>query len=176
MKWPISRVPQSERFSEYEVEVTRRDTAKTWIGSYGGTPVLDPEGHLFLAVLTLPDVTERKRIQAALVESGAKFRQLADTIPQLAWMAKAADSCRCTAAAPFAVTPYERPMRTSAPMFLASLRATVTRRVTESKSARAHCADCRVTMGTYPTSKPLGGATSRPGSRFTSAPSFGGAM
>ncbi len=87
--WPISRVLQGERFSDYEVEVRRRDTGNTWIGSYGGMPVLDSDGKLFLAVLTLRDVTEQKRTQAALAESEAKFRQLADTIPQLAWMAKA---------------------------------------------------------------------------------------
>ena len=87
--WPISRVLRGERFSGFEVQVHRRDTGQTWIGSYGGTPVWDGDGKLVLAVLTLRDVTEQKRTQAALAESEAKFRQLADTIPQLAWMARA---------------------------------------------------------------------------------------
>ena len=87
-EWPISRVLRGERFSGYEVDVYRRDTGKRWIGSYGGTPVQDDSCNVFLAVLTLRDVTEQKRAESAVVESEAKFRQLAETIPQLAWMAK----------------------------------------------------------------------------------------
>lgn len=37
---------------------------------------------------TFLDITERKEHDSALRESEARFRQLADTIPQLAWMAK----------------------------------------------------------------------------------------
>ena len=38
------------------------------------------------------DVTEQKAAEAAAAQGEAKFRQLAETIPQLAWMAKA-DGC-----------------------------------------------------------------------------------
>ena len=86
--WPLSRVLRGERFAGYEVLIRRRDSGRMRVGSYGGTPVLDSSGQLMLAVLTLHDVTERKRAEAALVESEGRFRQLAETIPQLAWMAK----------------------------------------------------------------------------------------
>ena len=86
--WPMSRVLRGERFSGYEVEVHRRDTGKTWVGSYGGTSVRDGDGRVTLAVLTLRDITEQRRAEAAVVESEAKFRHLAETIPQLAWMAR----------------------------------------------------------------------------------------
>jgi PAS domain S-box-containing protein len=36
----------------------------------------------------LRDITERKRAEQALIESEAKFRQLANSIPQLAWIAR----------------------------------------------------------------------------------------
>ncbi|MDQ3439854.1 MAG: ATP-binding protein [Planctomycetota bacterium] len=85
--WPISRVLKGERFSAYEVQVHRRDTGKTWIGTYGGTPVLDPSGQVTIAVLTVRDITDQKRAEGALAESEERFRQLAETIPQLAWMA-----------------------------------------------------------------------------------------
>ncbi|MDQ3032495.1 MAG: PAS domain S-box protein [Myxococcota bacterium] len=86
-EWPISRVLRGERFAGYEVRVRRRDTARSFVGSYGGTPVIGGDGRLALAVLTLRDVTERHRAAAALAESEAKFRQLAETMPQLAWTA-----------------------------------------------------------------------------------------
>ena len=86
--WPISRALRGERFSGYEVQVRRRDTGRTWLGSYGGTAVRDAGGRVTLAVLTLRDITEQRRAEAAVAESEARFRQLAETIPQLAWMAR----------------------------------------------------------------------------------------
>jgi PAS domain S-box-containing protein len=87
-EWPLSRVLRGERFVGYDVRVRRCDTGRSWIGSYGGTPVFDASGRLELAVLTLRDVTERERATAAIAEREARFRQLADTMPQLAWIAR----------------------------------------------------------------------------------------
>ena len=87
--WPMSKTLRGERFSGYEVEVRRRDTGKTWTGSYGGTSVCGADGRVTIAVLTVRDTTEQRRAEAAVVESEAKFRHLAESIPQLAWMARA---------------------------------------------------------------------------------------
>ncbi len=51
-------------------------------------PIRDGDHAPVGAVLVFRDVTERKRIEDSLRESEAQFRQLAETIPQLAWMAQ----------------------------------------------------------------------------------------
>ncbi|MDQ6611199.1 MAG: PAS domain-containing protein, partial [Gemmatimonadota bacterium] len=52
-------------------------------------PYLTPEGTLDGVVVTFIDVTEARLQIEATVESEQRFRQLAETIPQLAWMARA---------------------------------------------------------------------------------------
>ena len=88
-EWPLPRAVRGERFTGYEVQVHQRDTGRTWTGSYGGTAVRDAAGAVRLAVLTVRDITEQRRAEAAVAENEARFRQLAETIPQLAWMANA---------------------------------------------------------------------------------------
>jgi PAS domain S-box-containing protein len=68
-RWPIGRVLRGETFSAYEVRVRRRDTGKTWIGSYGGILVRDRAGQPLRAVVTLRDVTERQEAERALQDA-----------------------------------------------------------------------------------------------------------
>ena len=56
-EWPIGRALRGETFERYDVRVVRTDTDRSWIGSYGGAPVLDVDGNLALAIVTLRDVT-----------------------------------------------------------------------------------------------------------------------
>ncbi len=67
--WPIGRALAGETFDAYEVRVLLRDSGKTWIGSYGGTPVYGPDGMMILAILTIRDVTAQRNAEAALRES-----------------------------------------------------------------------------------------------------------
>ena len=58
-----------------------------WVGAHV-YPVMDDAGRVEEVVLVHFDVTERKTAEAAMVESEARFRHLAETIPQLAWGAR----------------------------------------------------------------------------------------
>jgi PAS domain S-box-containing protein len=77
---------------EFEVEqrIFRTDGALRWI-RVRGRALFEEIGGTRQAVSCLGtylDITERTEGEAALRESEARFRQLADAIPQLAWMAR----------------------------------------------------------------------------------------
>jgi PAS domain S-box-containing protein len=77
---------------EFEVEqrVIRSDGVVRWIRVRGRAlfEQFDDGRRAVTCLGTYLDVTERKENEAALRESEFRFRQLADTIPQLAWMAR----------------------------------------------------------------------------------------
>ncbi len=65
-QWPIGRVLRGETFSSLDVAVRRTDGERSWIGSYGGTPVYDSQGRVILAILSVRDFTDRHRAEAEL--------------------------------------------------------------------------------------------------------------
>ncbi|MBD1915036.1 MULTISPECIES: ATP-binding protein [Cyanophyceae] len=68
-EWPMTKALQGETFDDYELRVHRRDTGKTWIGSYNGTPVQDKQGRIMLAIITVRDITAQRQAQLALTRS-----------------------------------------------------------------------------------------------------------
>jgi len=64
--WPLSRALRGERFTDTEVHVKHKDTGRSRIGSYSGTPVQTRSGDVILAVITVRDITERKRTEAEI--------------------------------------------------------------------------------------------------------------
>jgi signal transduction histidine kinase/ActR/RegA family two-component response regulator/HAMP domain-containing protein len=68
-QWPISKALNGQTFSNYEVQVHRRDTGKTWIGNYGGTPIWSKQGQVILAIVTIRDVSEQRQAQVELARS-----------------------------------------------------------------------------------------------------------
>jgi PAS domain S-box-containing protein len=67
--WPIYRAIRGEKFTDFEVELVRKDSGKSTFVSYGGTPVFDEKGTFLLAVLTIRDITERRITEQALREA-----------------------------------------------------------------------------------------------------------
>jgi PAS domain S-box-containing protein len=64
--WPLSRALRGERFTDTEVHVKYKGTGRSRIGSYSGTPVQTRSGDIILAVITVRDITERKRTEAEI--------------------------------------------------------------------------------------------------------------
>lgn len=63
-----------------------KDGKETFIDD-SAAPIRDNSGNISGAVLVFRDITDRKKADAELRESEARFVQLADAIPQLVWMA-----------------------------------------------------------------------------------------
>ncbi len=61
--WPMSRTLRGETFSGLEVLLRRLDTGAERIVSYSGTPVRNSSSAVVLAVLSLHDITDRKRAE-----------------------------------------------------------------------------------------------------------------
>ncbi len=99
---PITRIIPGDRQSEEEsilqrirrgdsVEhfdtVRRRKDGQLLNVSVGVAPIRDPSGAIIGASKLVRDITAQKRAELALRESEDRFRTLANSIPQLAWIA-----------------------------------------------------------------------------------------
>jgi PAS domain S-box-containing protein len=74
-QWPLSRVLHGERLHEWEVRIRRVHGDWERIFSYGGTLVPDANGKPLMAVVTLSDVTERKRAAEEIRQLNMELEQ-----------------------------------------------------------------------------------------------------
>jgi PAS domain S-box-containing protein len=88
-EWPLSRVARGERVQNQVLRARRRDTNHEFFASYNGSPIYDDEGKIALSFITIQDITERRQAEREVRESEERFRTLANSIPQLASMARA---------------------------------------------------------------------------------------
>ncbi len=86
---PLARAAlRGEAVSEARWRIRRPDGSEVLVAG-SARPVRGPDSGAPLgAVLTLRDETARDAAERALAESEARFRAVADNIPQLAWMAE----------------------------------------------------------------------------------------
>lgn len=66
---PIGRVLKGDKYSDYELELIHTQTGKRLYASYGGTPIYNNKGKLVLVVVTVKDITEKKKIEIELREA-----------------------------------------------------------------------------------------------------------
>lgn len=82
----LRKVRTGERMEPFETEGLRKDGTIVNV-SVTVSPLRDAGGNVIGASMIARDITERKRADEAIRQSEAELKSLADTIPQLAWMA-----------------------------------------------------------------------------------------
>jgi PAS domain S-box-containing protein len=88
-EWPLSRVARGERVQNQVLRASRCETNHEFFASYNGSAIYDDNGRIALSFITIQDITERRRAEREVRESEERFRTLANSIPQLASMARA---------------------------------------------------------------------------------------
>jgi PAS domain S-box-containing protein len=74
-KWPMSRILRGEHVRSAEMRLRFKGVDKERILSYNGSPVLDSNGKLVMAVMTSEDITERKRAEEEKLVLEQQLRQ-----------------------------------------------------------------------------------------------------
>jgi PAS domain S-box-containing protein len=83
----LARLKRGERVEHFETLRRKKDGTLFDI-SLTISPVKDRHGNIVGASKIARDITDRKRAEAALLASEARFRQLTDTMPQIVWTAR----------------------------------------------------------------------------------------
>lgn len=74
---PFSKILNEEEFTDYVLQMRRRESGALWIATFSGTPVYNDAGEFILAVLILRDITDQKRNEKELKQSHAKLERQA---------------------------------------------------------------------------------------------------
>ncbi len=86
--WPTAQALRGERVLDKILEIEPFDLAGARrLVLHRSVPILGESGEISGAVTAMTDLTESLEMKKAIVESDHRIRQLANTIPQLAWMA-----------------------------------------------------------------------------------------
>jgi len=83
----LERLKRGERVEHYET-IRRTKAGEDIHVSLTVSPIIDATGKIIGASKTARDISQRKRDEEALRRSEEDLRALADTIPQMAWMAR----------------------------------------------------------------------------------------
>jgi PAS domain S-box-containing protein len=80
-QWPVTRALRGENAINVEYGLKRKESGATWAGSYNFSPIRDKEGRIIGSVVTVRDITERKKAESEIRESEIKFRNIFDYSP-----------------------------------------------------------------------------------------------
>lgn len=75
-QWPLARILRGESLRDLGVRVRNIKAGWQKIFSYGGSLVLDAEGHSLMAVVTLSDISERKQAELHLARLNRMYRTI----------------------------------------------------------------------------------------------------
>ncbi|MCY7383280.1 MAG: PAS domain S-box protein, partial [Microcoleus sp. CAN_BIN18] len=89
---PLTRAIKGEYVNDVEVFVRRQDAESRWV-SISGYPVVDTSSAIKGGVIVCRDITERKQSEAALLESEARFRNMANNAPFMVWVTDSTGYC-----------------------------------------------------------------------------------
>jgi PAS domain S-box-containing protein len=81
-EWPLARILRGELLRDVELRVRRLDMDLHRVVSFGGALARDPDGKPLMAVVSLRDITAKKRDEQALRESESRMRALGDNLPE----------------------------------------------------------------------------------------------
>jgi PAS domain S-box-containing protein len=73
-RWAMARALRGEIGSNVEYRLRRRETGETWWGSYNFSPIKDAVGKIVGAVVAGRDITEQKKAEEALKDSGERLQ------------------------------------------------------------------------------------------------------
>ena len=83
-QWPLSRILRGEKLRDMEVRIRRLEGGWERVFNYGGTLVHDANGKLLMAVVTIADITERKRAADEIRQLNAELEvRVAERTAQL---------------------------------------------------------------------------------------------
>ncbi|MBT7261579.1 MAG: transporter substrate-binding domain-containing protein, partial [Desulfobacula sp.] len=73
--WAVPRALRGETGINSEYTIHRKDTGKTWVGSYNLAPIRDKEGIVVGSVVVARDITEQKRMEEEKVKLEGQLLQ-----------------------------------------------------------------------------------------------------
>ena len=74
-RWPLARILRGEKLRDLEVRIRRIQADWQRVFSYGGTLVHDTGGQPLMAVVTISDITERKRAEEEIRRLNVELEQ-----------------------------------------------------------------------------------------------------